>query len=315
MGAKGRKKKGKFIKLFEYGAVSLVILLTRLIPMGLLHVISGFLGRLLYLLVKKRRNIALENLRHVFAGEKTERQIRETALQSFTSFFQTFLEIMKFRYMFAGEDARDQIRAITDGVDVLFQKAKNIHDEAGGCIFVTPHIGNWELLPHVSAMVGIPLVVVARPTDNEYLEKLIYQNRASSGQVIIPKKNAFLVLQKNLNSGKSIGMLPDQSTARGIVVDFLGRKATATPVPAILAITHKRPIVVVACCRKDKNHFEGFVSDPIWSGEYKSEKEEILRLTREINLKMESIIRKYPGQYLWMHNRWKTYKDRKEFMA
>lgn len=314
MGAKGRKKKGKLIKLLEYWAVYLVILFARLIPMGLLRVISSLLGRLLYILVKKRRNIALENLRHVFAREKTERQIRETALQSFTSFFLTFLEIMKFRHLFAGDDAMDRVRAITEGVDALFQKAKNIHDKAGGCIFVTPHIGNWELLPHVSAMVGIPLVVVARPTDNEYLEKLIYQNRASSGQIIIPKKNAFLVLQKTLNSGKSIGMLPDQSTARGIVVDFLGRKATATPVPAILAITHKRPIIVVACCRKDKNHFEGFVSDPIWPGEYKSEKEEILRLTKEINLNMESIIRKYPGQYLWMHNRWKTYKDKNDFL-
>lgn len=314
MRAKGRKKKGKFIKLTEYGAVYLIIFFTRLLPMGLLHIISSFLGRLLYLSVKKRRNIALENLRCVFAGEKTERQIRGIALQSFASFFMTFLESMKFRYLFAGDDAMDKVRAITEGVDVLFQKAKNVHDESGGCIFVTPHIGNWELLPHVSAMVGIPLVVVARPTDNEYLEKLIYQNRTSSGQVIIPKKNAFLVLQKTLNSGKSIGMLPDQSTARGVVVDFLGRKATTTPVPAILAITHKRPIVVVACCRKDKKHFEGFVSDPIRPGEYKSEKEEIFRLTNEINLKMESIIRKYPGQYLWMHNRWKTYKDKKDFL-
>lgn len=314
MGVKARKKKGKFIKLTEYWAVYLVIFLTRLIPLGLLHLISGFLGRLLYLTIKKRRNIALENLRHVFAGEQTEKQLRETALQSFNSFFLTFLEIIKFRYLFAGEDALDKVRAITDGLDALFQKAKKIHEETGGCIFVTPHIGNWELLPHVSAMVGIPLVVVARPTDNEYLEKLIYQNRTSRGQVIIPKKNAFIVLQKTLSSGKSIGMLPDQSTARGIVVDFMGRKATATPVPAILAITHKRPIVVVACCRKDKNCFEGFVSDPIWPGEYKSEKEEIFRLTKEINLKMESIIRKYPGQYLWMHNRWKTYKDRKNFL-
>lgn len=313
MKAGKRKKKGTVLKLAEYAAVYLLMLLTRLIPLHLLYIISDLLGRLLYLAVKKRRNIALTNLRHAFV-ENTEKQNREIAVKSFSSFFLTFLEIMKFRYLLSGDDALDKVRAMTHGVDTLFQKAKNIHDEAGGCIFVTPHIGNWELLPHVSAMVGIPLVVVVRPTDNEYLEKLIYHNRALSGQVIIPKKNAFIVLQRTLNSRKSIGMLPDQSTSKGLVLDFMGRLATATPVPAILAITHKRPIVVVACCRKNKNNFEGFVSDPIWPVEYKSEKDEIFRLTNEINQKMECIIRRYPDQYLWMHNRWKTYKDKKNFL-
>ena len=111
-------------------------------------------------------------------------------------------------------------------------------------------------------------------------------------------------------------MLPDQSTMKGISINFFGRPATTTPVPAILAITYNRPIVVTACCRKEGNyHYEGFVSDPIRPGEYTSEKAEIFRITEEITRNMESIIRKYPEQYLWMHNRWKTYKDKKELMS
>jgi len=70
-----------------------------------------------------------------------------------------------------------------------------------------------------------------------------------------------------------------------------------------------------ACCRSEDGYsFKGIVSDPIWPGEYRSEKEEIFRLTEEMNKNMESIIRKYPGQYLWMHNRWKTYKNKKELL-
>jgi KDO2-lipid IV(A) lauroyltransferase len=128
-------------------------------------------------------------------------------------------------------------------VDELFHKAKKIHDESGGCIFVTPHIGNWEVLPHVSSFAGIPLAVVARPLDNEYLEKLIFENRIPEGQTIIPKSNAMFVLQKTLQKGWSIGMLPDQSTMKGISIDYFGRPATTTPVPAILAINYNRPIV------------------------------------------------------------------------
>ncbi len=287
---------------------------------------------MLYFFSAKRRNIAIENLRNAFNNPpsppfskggpggftrgKNEKEIRKIARESCRSFFFTFLEIIKLRFVLSESDAMDNIRASNRELDELFHKAKKIHDGSGGCIFVTPHIGNWEVLPYVSSAVGIPLAVVVRPLDNAYLEKLIYSNRAASGQVIIPKKNAMFVLQKTLRQGKSIGVLPDQSTMKGISVNFFGRKATTTPVPAILAITYKRPIVVVACCRKKGDYqYEGFVCDPIWPGECTSEKAEIFRLTEEMNRTMESIIRKYPEQYLWIHNRWKTYRNKKELMS
>ncbi|MBS1111857.1 MAG: lipid biosynthesis acyltransferase, partial [Nitrospirae bacterium] len=131
----------------------------------------------------------------------------------------------------------------------------------------------------------------------------------------IPKSNAMFVLQKTLLKGNSIGLLPDQSTMKGIEVNFFGRKASTTPVPAILAINYYRPVVVVACCRKPDGQYEGFVSDPIRPEKDKSEKAEIFRITEEMNQKMETVIRKYPEQYLWMHNRWKRYKNKKELLA
>jgi Kdo2-lipid IVA lauroyltransferase/acyltransferase len=276
--------------------------------------LSSLIGGLFFRFVLRRRRIALDNVASAFPGLQAE-EVERIARESFTSIILTFLEFTKFRRIFTGPDALKRVRESSDGLEQLFQKARKIHDESGGCIFVTPHIGNWEFLPHVSALVGIPLAVVVRPLDNQRLERLIYQSRTETGQAIIPKRNAFFVLQKTLQGGCSIGMLPDQSTMKGITVDFFGRSATATPVPALLCITHNRPIVVVACCRTKGAKYEGFVCDPIWPGNYESEKAEIFRITREMTIHMESIIRKYPGQYLWMHNRWKTYKDRKEFLS
>jgi KDO2-lipid IV(A) lauroyltransferase len=313
---KKKHKKSRFIKILEYAFAYLVILIARVLPLKAARLISSALGDLLYFLSKKRRSIAVENLRHALGGEKTEDEIRRTARQSCRSFFFTFLEIIKLRYLFARPDAMERLRTTTADLDRLFRKAKQIHDESRGCIFVTPHMGNWEVLPHVSSFIGIPLAVVARPLDNEYLEKLIFSGRASSGNVIIPKKNAMFVLQKTLQGGKSIGMLPDQSTMKGIAVNFFGRKASTTPVPAILAITYRRPIVVVACCRKKGDYqYEGFVSDPILPGDYTSEKDEIFRITGAMTREMEAVIRKYPEQYLWIHNRWKTYKGKKELLT
>lgn len=307
-----KKAKGEALQLVEYGATALLLFLVRLIPLSLIRMLSRLLGWLFFRFVPRRRRIALENLTQAFQGEKAE-ELVSIARESFISVVLTFLESAKFRRVFTGPDAFARVRQSSDGLEQLFRKARKIHDESGGCIFVTPHIGNWEFLPHVSALVGIPLAVVVRPLDNPYLERLLYQSRTATSQVIIPKRNAFFVLQKTLRGGRSIGMLPDQSTMKGIMVDFFGRMATTTPVPALLAITHKRPIVVVACCRKEGGKYEGFVCDPIWPGDYESEKAEIFRITREMAKNMESIIRKYPGQYLWMHNRWKTYKNKKEF--
>jgi len=311
-----KKKKSPLVKLLEYAGAYAVIMSARAVPLSVVKGISAVLGDLLFFLVPKRRNIAIENLTHAFP-EKSAREINDIARESCRSFFLTFLEIIKLRYLFNRPDTAHLIHEKAKGVDALFQKAKAIHDESRGCIFVTPHIGNWEVLPHVSAFVGIPLAVVARPLDNERLERLLFENRVAGGQVLIPKKNALFALQKTLQKGTSIGMLPDQSTMKGISIDFFNRPATTTPVPAILAITYGRPVVVVACCRKkDGEHYEGFVSDPVRPGDgYESEKAEIVRITNEITRRMEVIIRKYPEQYLWMHNRWKIYSDKKEVLS
>jgi len=310
-----KAKKGRLLQLIEYGAAYLFIALFRLLPFHVTYRLSSILGNLLFRFVPRRRDIALDNVRKAFASEKTEAEITDIARRSCQSLFLTAFEVMKSQKVFRSSDVMEQLRKTNDDLEELFLKAKKIHDEANGCIFVTPHIGNWELLPSVSAVVGIPLVMVARPLDNPYLEKLFYENRTAAGQMVIPKKNAMFVLQRTLQQGKSIGMLTDQSTMKGILVDFFGRKASTTPVPAVLAITKNRPIVVVACCRTADFRFEGFVCDPIWPGKYEHEKDEIYRITQEINWQMEAIIRKYPEQYFWLHNRWKTYAGTKEVMS
>jgi len=310
-----RKKKSEFLNLLEYAAVYSLLLITRAAPLAVVRIVSNILGDLLFYLGKKRRDIALENLRNAYKKEKTEEEIKQLARQSCREFLFTFMETFKLRYFFTKVNANTRDATI-ESLIALFKKAKDIHDEAGGCIFVTPHVGSWEALPHICSAAEIPLVIIARPLDNPRLHKLIYSDRTSTGQVIIPKKNPLLILKETLKQGKSVGILPDQSTMKGLLIDFFGHKATTTPIPAILAIKFNKPVVVGACCRKQGNYqYEGFVSDPIWPGEYANKKDEIIRITEEINRSMESIIRQYPEQYLWIHNRWKRYKGKKEFMS
>jgi Kdo2-lipid IVA lauroyltransferase/acyltransferase len=312
-----RRKKGKFLQLLEYGVAATVVRVVKAIPHPIIYRLSHIMGEILYLIVPRRRAIALENLRNALGPERTEKEITSLARRSWQSFCLTCFDMIKFHGDLTAQDARERLRKVaSEEIEILFHKARRIHEESGGCIFVTPHLGNWEFLPHVSAVAGIPLVVVARPLDNVYLERFIYQSRTDTGQIIIPKKNALMTLHKTLRQGKSIGLLPDQGIKEGIPVDFFGRKALTTPVPALLSVTFKRPIVLVACCRKGQGKgYEGFVSDPLWPGTYQSEKEEIFRLTREMNKTMEEIILRYPDQYCWIHNRWKTYRRKRDLFG
>ena len=105
--------------------------------------------------------------------------------------------------------------------------------------------------------------------------------------------------------GRSVGILPDQATYKGIPVEFFGRPAWTTPVPALLAVVQRRPLVPVACVRTGRLRFGGILGEPIWPRERGSEKAEVVRLTALMSRQMEDAIRACPEQYLWMHNRWK----------
>ena len=309
----GKKEKSKLVQLFEFVSVYLAFHLSALLPLRMGHFLSGILGSLCYVFVPRRRRIAVENLRAVFQEDKSPEEITALARQSCYSFIASLFETAKFVSFLNSPRGRKRIQAAGEGLDSFFQKAREIHQKSKGCIFVTPHLGNWEFLPFVGYSAGIPLVIIVRPLDNLYLERWLFSHREASGQVIIPKTNSIYLLQRALRQGKSIGMLPDQSTMQAIVVDYLGRKATTTPIPALLAVLYNRPIVVVACCRKSKRfRFDPFVSDPIWPVVHEDEKREIFRLTEAMNREMGTIVRRYPEQYFWMHDRWKTYRTKKE---
>jgi len=266
-------------------------------------------------LVPRRRRIALENLRPVFAQTKTEQEIREIARKACGSLIASWFETVNFVSLLRTPERSRPLRQIEEGLDLHYQKAREIHRQSGGCIFVTPHMGNWELLPYVGLSAGISAVVVVRPLDNKYLEKWLARYREASGQIIVAKTNSMQFLQMSLRRGKSIAMLPDQSTMKAISVEYLGRQATTTPIPAILAVRYNRPIVVVACWRKcGVFRYEGFVGDPIWPQPQLGEKVEIFRLTEAMNREMGAIVQRHPEQYLWMHDRWKRYSRKNEMV-
>lgn len=182
------------------------------------------------------------------------------------------------------------------------------HVEAGlregrGVLFATAHLGNWELSAFAYGLLTGPMHVVVRPLDNPLLDALVERRRALSGNRILSKKDSARAILKALAANQAVGILVDQNASldASVFVDFFGIPASAATAFAKLA-AHSGAAVI-----------PGFA---LWSGE---ERRYVLRFypavpitgdaardTQTLQTRLEEVIRTYPGQWLWIHRRWKT---------
>lgn len=302
------KDKGALHQWVEYALIVSLLGVVRALPYGVCRAVAAVAGEAIFRLIPRRRRIARANLRIAFP-ELGEAERLVLARRSCRSFILTCLEGAKFLVRFEPRRAREMMLKTVEGGEEALKKARAAHESADGCVFVAPHLGNWEYLSHAGALAGIPLTIPVRPLDNRKLEAALREMRAASGQEILSKRNAFFHLREALRKGRSVAILADQNAgAQGIDAPFFGRAASTTPAPAALAVLYDRPIVLLSCLRKEgrPRRYEAFLSEPIVPDmNARSAKEEIARLTAAMNRETENLIRKAPEQYLWIHDRWK----------
>lgn len=173
-----------------------------------------------------------------------------------------------------------------------------------GVLFATAHLGNWELSAFAHAILcGRPMHVVVRALDNPRIDALVSRRRTLSGNHIIEKRDYVRGILRALSRNEAVGVLIDQNAGlrEGMFIDFFGTPACVATGFAKLA-AHSGAAII-----------PGFA---LWS---ESERRYILKFfppiqatgdagadTRRLHAHLESVIRAYPDQWLWMHRRWKT---------
>jgi len=178
-----------------------------------------------------------------------------------------------------------------------------------GVIYLTGHIGAWELSSYAHALYGFPLHYMARPLDNAPLDEMVNEYRGRSGNRAIYKNEAARMMLKVLKEAGTIGILADQNTmpGEGVFVDFFGTQACTTTGIARVAL-HTDAAVVPGYAYWDQNlrkyrlRFEPPV-ELVRSGDAERDiRENTQRFTKVV----EEIIRKHPEQWVWIHARWKN---------
>jgi KDO2-lipid IV(A) lauroyltransferase len=168
-------------------------------------------------------------------------------------------------------------------------------------IYISAHIGNFELAARIFKVVGVPINLIYRPANNPYVNSLINSLREKSGSSLIPKgiRGVRRVLEA-IEINESVGLMVDQRTNTGIDVPFMGVLAKTTQLPANLALKHEVPMIFLRMSRKKGAYFEIEFSDPV----YYIKPMKPTEIMEDMGERLAHWIKKDPKQWFWVHKRW-----------
>lgn len=259
--------------------------------------LGNILGSLFYATSRRYRSVALKNLRAAFGQEKSEKEIESIARQVFRHFTRGGFEF--FHLLSLG---KEQINSLIDvqGVEHL----DNALAEGRGCIVITAHYGNWELLARKLAISGYKVNVIARDSDDPGMTGITTRIRESSGYRVFDKDQPIIGAFRALKNNEALGILPDQNESEGIFVDFFSRPVATAVGPAVLSLKSGAPIVPVFAPRVG-DKYVATVYPRIEFEPSGDEKKDIHDLMTLVNSAIEKEVRSNPSQWLWLHDRWK----------
>ncbi|MDE2179230.1 MAG: lysophospholipid acyltransferase family protein [candidate division NC10 bacterium] len=271
------------------------------LPSSVAYNIGEGLGAVLYHVDHKHRSIAQDNLRRAFNGALSSQEVAELTRLTFINLGRTVVETCRILKI-DRENFRQFIRV--EGYE-HFQEAKR---RGKGIIYITAHLGSWELLPLASALMGEPLSIVTRPLDNPYLDRVINRLRTAWGTRVLPKKLVMSALVQTLLRGESVGILMDQNITwkEGVFVDFFGMPACTALAPALLALRTDASVLPAAIVRCGRDRHTILIEKEIPLIRTGRLRADVVANTASFTRAIEALVRKEPSQWLWVHRRWKT---------
>ncbi len=261
--------------------------------------IMRFLSGLAYRLANKEREKTIRHLTWAFGQEKTDEEIRRLSQQVFMNFAVAAVDAIRLPII---------IRNGFDGL-ITVEKMHLLHQalaKGKGVILLTGHFGNWELLGAWLAQQGIPLKVVGRTAYDPRLDKMIVETRNNAGYTNIPRGKGTREIIRSLRQGYAIALLIDQDTkVEGVFVNFFNRPAHTATGPVILAKKFGSPILPVFIrLRRDLTYHAEFLP-PVTLQDTGDEELDLIANVQKCSDVYEMMIRQYPNQWAWMHERWK----------
>ena len=296
-------KHGKTQVALEYALARTILGGLGLLPRSLAIALGLAVGRLGYLVAGKLRRTGERNLEIAFP-EMPEQERKRLLRGSFLSLGRLLGEFSQLP-----KATPEKLRKLIDYDEVSLRNLREAEKTKRGIIFLTGHLGCWELHSFGWSALEYPLSFLVRPLDNPRIEEMIEKIRTKFGNRAIDKQNAARQSLRVLREGGTLGILSDLNTQtrEGVFVPFFGKLACTTAGIATLAL--KTNAIVVPTCAvwnasRKRYYFHGEPHvDLVRTGNHAKDVE---INTANFAAAVETMVRRYPDQWLWIHKRWKT---------
>ncbi len=292
--------------LLEAALFLIISFMIAIIPDCMALRVGKWLGRIVFRLLKKRRELAIANI--TAALPFLERQTGwdpaigfpyEIARKTFENIGMSIVENFKVYHGLG--------RRIIDSVEFRglehYEKAK---EKQRGIAFIGGHCGNWELMALAFGVRYKNVSVVVRQQNNPYLHRVIEKIRMKFGNRVIYKRGALKAMISEFRQNHMVGVLIDQAVPpdEGYLVGFLGRQAWTIRMPALIARKTGVALLPVFAHREGNGHVVTVYPEILPSPEKAGDEgglADVARLTGAL----EQYVVRHPTEWYWLHNRWK----------
>ncbi len=307
------------IKRFKNNILYFLLLATieviGLLPRGIALKVGEITGRLAFHLLPKLRKRTIGNLAIAFNGEKDSQEILVLARDVFANLGKNAFELFALNRRPPQEINKVITSKGEEEIEEALKKGK-------GIIYITAHLGNWELMAAYFALRGYPLNVIARSIYDERINRILLKFRSRYGVKIILRGKrregeTIVALTKKilrvLKGNGLLGLLIDQNVKGidSVPVTFFGMPSRAPSGAASLARASQAKVLFGYTYRGEDNRHH-IVTETV-DGLIRSEDRgrDILSYTSHFTRLIEERVREFPSQWTWIHDRWGKYRGRK----
>ncbi len=296
------KRLKKTIKYsFLLSSIWVVLFLVRVFPWKWTSLFSSKLGLLAFYIVKKERIKTIENLTIAYGKEKSEAEIFAMAKEVFTNFGRAFGELTIKMNLSDSDKFFSNVEVIGK------QYAEAAYSRGKGIINLVPHMGCWEALPRAFTHLGFAAGSVVQTLSNDKINRWVLKNRQFKGFKVLPRGSSYKTILQFLKQNNSLGMLIDVDTkVKSVFVDFYGKPAHTPIGAAMLALDSDSTVITTSYIRTEGNKYQLIFDPPLEIIRTGDRKEDLRINTERYHKEVEKLIKKYPTQWTWMHERWKT---------
>lgn len=285
----------------EYAPVWALVKLLGMLPRVWARAAGIGIAFLVYLLHGRLRRVGLRNLELAFP-DMPKRRRKQLLRAEFRTLGRHLADFCHFPR--CNPQNISQL-AVYDG----FENYERAHRRGKGVLFLTAHLGGWEVGSFAHSLYGHPLQVVVRALDNPYLDELVQRHRTLGGNRTFEKQDFARGLLSAMRAGETVGLLMDTNMTppQGVFVPFFGHAACTASGLARVAMKTDAAVVPAFTIwdqqlRKYRIHF----APMLHLTRTNDFERDVIANTALFTRVIEDYVRQYPEQWLWVHRRWKT---------